>query len=96
VAAALLGVERDELARAPSAECQPMCWCVHSRKRAGVPCASRLGFDAGSAFFPEGAPGLHGVASQLCVMTRLPSPPLTVGSFPATIRKGWWLYKYAR
>lgn len=84
--AALVGRERDKLARDASAEGEPMWGRIHSRKRAGVPCASQWGIDAGSAFVPEGAPGLHGVARHCAFVTRLPSPPLTVGSFPTTIR----------
>ena len=73
-----------------SAQHETVLLRIHSRKRARVPCASDKGIDAGSAFFPKGAPGLHGVASQLCVMTRLPGSLLTVGSFLATILKGRW------
>jgi hypothetical protein len=37
--------------------------------------------------FAKGALELHGVG-RLCVMTGLPNPPLTAGSFPATILSG--------
>jgi hypothetical protein len=60
--AAFVLVERDEFARCASAQHERVSLRIHSRKRAGVPCASDKGIDAGSAFFPEGAPGLRGVA----------------------------------
>ena len=62
MAAAFVVAERDEFARWARAENETVCGMLHSRKRAGVPCASQWGSDAGCAFFPEGAPGLHGVA----------------------------------
>jgi hypothetical protein len=44
VAAAFLGVEHDGLARNDvGAKANRLCCCRHSRRRAGVPCASQFG-----------------------------------------------------
>jgi hypothetical protein len=52
VPAPLLGVEHDGLARCASADAEPLLWQCHGRKGAGVPCASQVGSDAGSALLP--------------------------------------------
>jgi hypothetical protein len=88
VAAAFVITERDKIARNASAESDPMFGRMDSRKGTGVPC-DRTGKGMRAAPFPKGAPGLHGVARHCAFRRRLPSPPLTAGSFPATILSGW-------
>jgi hypothetical protein len=58
----LVVAEHDKIARSASAESEPMFGRAHSRKGTGAPCASDKGRDAGSAFFPNGAPERHAVA----------------------------------
>ena len=82
--------ERDNIARSASAEGEPMFGRVHSRKRAGAAVRIEQGKGCGRRLFPEGAPELHGVARHCALMKRLPSPPLTAGSFPATILTRAW------
>jgi hypothetical protein len=62
MAAALLGVENDRLARNAGTDADMLTRCVHGRNGAGVPCAPQLGRWCGShPHSREGAPGLHGV-----------------------------------
>ena len=43
VSAALLRIEHDKLARHAGADANLLARCSHSRRRAGVPCASQFG-----------------------------------------------------
>src|SRR5947209_5437073 len=88
--AALVRVEHDRDTRRIGSNVELLAFFSHSRKGAGVPCAPQLGIWCWQRLHSrEGAPGLHGVRS-LCVVTGLPNPPLTTGSFPATILSRWW------
>jgi hypothetical protein len=84
--AALLRIEHDRHARrCVGADAKLMIVHIHGRKGAGVPCTPQVGkWCEQHPVSRQGALGLHGVR-RLCVMTGLPSPPLTAGSFPTTI-----------
>jgi len=83
----LFAIEHDKVARNAGTENKLLWFRSHRRNGAGVQCASQLELMRRS--LSRGTPGLHG-ASPLCVMTRLPSPPLTAGSLSATILSSWW------
>ena len=48
MAAALVGIKHDADAQTVGAKASRLVRCGHSRRRAGVPCASQVGSDAGS------------------------------------------------
>ena len=88
--AAFLRIEHDQFARRAGTDCRAAVMAVSWVGREPV-CRAHRDWDLMRAALLslKGAPGLHGVAS-LCVMTRLPSLPLTAGSFRATIFSRWW------
>jgi hypothetical protein len=91
VPAASLGIEHDGFARDPGTDAKLlMMWQCHGRKGAGVPCAPQFGSWCWQR--PPSVRTRRGYMASLslCVVTGLPNPPLTAGSFPTTIFSRPW------